>query len=221
MTLAPSRLLHKSDWATYPDALRTCIGANFLSARPQHDARMIEYACALSAIHEHWGMNVPLTAVDVGGDGSPFGLMLYDQVSLRPTVVDPACGGGDLHQYLQQAPRLAHIVTCLSVLEHVPRVELPQMIDDLATLLAPGGVLIITADVALNVTGDVRDTFHFHWMRERIFTADTFYSEVVAPLLKLGLRPFGTVDYATAVEPWIFDYGFISAVLTKPAKRSR
>ena len=221
-SLPPSRLLHKSDWLTYPERLRACVGQHFVSARPQHDARMIEYACALAAVDDVWAIpKFPLTAVDVGGDGSPFGLMLQDRVGVKPIIVDPASGGADLHNYLGQAPRLAHVLTCLSVLEHVPRAELPQMIDDLATLLAPGGVLVITADVALNVTGDVSDTFHFHWMRERIFTADTFYQEVVAPLLAKGLQPLGTMDYATAVEPWCYNYGFISGVFVKPVNRRR
>lgn len=213
-----SRVLSQHDWMHYPEALRDTVGACFDLRRPQSPARKIEYITALGAIHAYFDASPILTAVDVGGDGSPYAEMSYQALGIRPTVVDPADGGRDLHRYLQDAPRLAQILTCLSVIEHVPVVELPQFLRDLDTLLAPGGVLVLTCDYAPGELGDVADRFHFHWMRERIFTAETLHRDVLRPLLQRGLQPLGPVDFQRAVPPWVYDYAFASLALIKPRR---
>lgn len=215
-----SRLLAKDDFLAYPEPLRTIVGQAFGTAREQHSARQEEYIAALGAIQQHWGDALMLTAVDVGGDGSPFGEMLRRTGYPKPTIVDPAAPEGrDLHQYLDEAPRLAKILTCLSVLEHLPPAELPQFLEDLCTLLAPGGILYLTADCAYGVTGCVKDTYHFAWMRQQIFSVDTWLQYVLAPLQQHGLWLLDEVEYARAVEPFVYDYGFISAALIKPRRR--
>lgn len=225
MTTLPfphSRILDRRDFADYPEALRDVVGQCFDLRREQNPARKVEYVSALGAIQQHWQDGIALTAVDVGGDGSPFDYMLQRTIGLKPTVVDPAGGGKTLHDYLGDAPRLAHILTCLSVLEHVPMKELPQFLDDLYALLAPGGILYLTADCALNVVGEPTDTYHFHWMRERIFSIDSWTRDIIAPLVAKGLWLVDVLAYdQQVIEPWVYDYAFISVALTKPRRRIR
>lgn len=220
MSLPHSRLLGPDDFLAHPEPLRDVVGQCFDLARPQHQARKVEYVSALAAMQDHLVDRLALTAVDVGGDGSPFATMVQRQFHLKPVVVDPGMHSGQtLHQYLEGAPRLAHLLTCLSVLEHIPPVDLPQFLDDLATLLAPGGLLYLTADCALGVVGRPEDRYHFHWMRQQMFSVDTWLSDVITPLTRAGLRLTQPSTYQEPVVPWVYDYGFISLAMTKPRRR--
>lgn len=215
--LAPSRFLQHSDWAEYPPRLQALVQDKF--GEKQHDFRLVEYLTCLHAAREHWLTEIPLTAVDVGGAGSPFPAMITEELGVRPTIVDPKIpGGSDLHHYLTKGPRLAHIVSCISVLEHVE--DLPQMLYDLSCLVAPGGILLLTVDAVPGVEGDVVDTFHFHWMRTRIFTAETIRRDLLGPLVRYGLTPTA-VEYDPAVPPSHWGYVPASLILTKPRKVSR
>lgn len=216
-----SRFLQAADWDTYPYQVRQIVDDRIQTNSAQHEPRRMEYAATLDAIREHWLMGVPLHAVDVGGAGSPLPSMIEELTGVRPVVVDPADPGGrDLYHYLRSGPHLAHVVTCISVLEHVE--DLPQVIEDLAALVVPGGLLAITVDCVPNVTEiDIADTFHFSWMRRRIFTPEGMRIQLQYPFQALGLAPLGRTDWATHVEPSHWGYGFASLVMYRPVHRRR
>jgi hypothetical protein len=177
----------------------------------QHPARRWEYALALRALHQYAPLTTKLVAVDVGGAGSPFFRMVADFAGVYPEVVDPASGGPDLASYLAERPRLADVVTCLSVVEHVPSEA--DFFYHLACLTAPGGLLVLTMDA---VGEEVeQDTYHYHWMRERIYTPKQLRLRVEA-LRRFQVEPEQPPDYA-GFTPQVFDYSFASLVARKRA----
>lgn len=204
-----SRFLHPADYEALAPELR------IVDERwdgTQHEARRWEYALALRAIDTHYpGTPWAPRVVDVGGAGSPFWRMVGDLTSNIPDVVDPASGGPDLAGYLTKRPHLANAVTCLSVLEHVP--DEGQFLYHLGCLVAPGGVLVLTMDAV----GDeaVQDTYHFHWMRQRIYTPERL-AGVLAQLAPLGLVPESPPNFLYP-GPQVYDYSFVSLVCRKRA----
>ena len=205
--IALSKFLDPADYAELVEELRL-VDQHFTKDREQHPQRRFEYALALRALLE-WDRQTALPRsvfYDVGGDGSPFARMLPYPVT---TIIDPAReGSSTLDRFVQQSPRLADAVFCLSVLEHVD--DLDQFLYHLACLVAPGGLLFLTYD-ACGVDDRVfpEDTYHFHWMRKRIFGQYALYW-LDAQLKPYGFEPFGRTDL-TYPGPHVYDYSFASA----------
>ena len=73
-------------------------------------------------------------------------------------------------------------VACISVIEH--EVEEENLIRSLAHFVAPGGVLYLTSDFGEKAP----DTYHFSWMRERIYTPAS-WKRLVEKFAFLSLFP--------------------------------
>lgn len=203
------------------------VDQQFTKAREQHPMRRWEYAMALRARHAwlQWDYETFGHAnrahghriADVGGAGSPFELMLKEDAGQNVTVIDPD-GGMTLEQHLRHRGYLSHEVYCLSVLEHVD--DLDQFLYHLDCLVAPGGLLFLTVDCCSGKQSDVTDTYHFHWMRKRIF------SEIDWRQLGGRLSPWQETPRYTCLglkADWthhgnhVYDYSFASLALVKRA----
>lgn len=178
--------------------------------------RRWEYAIALRAIRQH-GRSVR-EHVDVGGAGSLFWKMVHADRPLgaeprNTLVVDPDAEEQlTLAEHVQSNPVLADVVTCLSVLEHIPVRETEQFCYHLGALVAPGGLLVLTVDFAEDGT---TDPHHFHWMREQIFDRDKMLRLMAYTFAPLGFGWLGPYSYewpGPAVYP---NYTFASLVLTR------
>ncbi len=214
MSLPLSRILQASD--PLPAHLQHIVHDRFESRQPQHNARKVEYTSVLHAI-EQIALESPLKLiVDVGGAGSPLSLMVKDVTGVMPLVVDPAddIANCDLHTYLQHNPQLADLVLCISVIEHVK--DEAQFLYDLSCLVAPGGWLILTMDFATTVP----DTYHFHWMRERIYTPLAMVTmQEKCAINRMDRWPWTPApNYCIPFTPLVHDYGFCSLVLRKRVK---
>lgn len=185
------------------------------SASPQHEMRRWEYAMVLEA-HARWVMQAPThavmqnVAIDVGGAGSPLAALLTAS-GLTAMIIDPA-SNYPLERILEKKPLMqASVVTCISVIEHVPAAQLEHFLLALGKIVLPGGLLFITTDFTENAA---EDNFHFHWMRSQIFDREKL--TVVAQQLarESNLQLFGGVDdvYHGAT---VYDYTFASLCLTK------
>lgn len=210
MSLILSKTLDPADFAELAEEL-VVVDEYFYRAAPQHSMRRWEYAMALRA-ERTWGRMADIggPVYDVGGAGSPFYRML-DPYLVR--VVDPKEGEGqDLAGYLRSGPRLGAAVFCLSVLEHVK--DLGQFVYHLGCLVAPGGLLFLTFDYSAEPAAYVQDSYHFHWMRERIFTAYSIGNFVTGPLHDVGFSHLGAADW-TDHGAHVYDYSFASLALVK------
>jgi hypothetical protein len=210
-TLAPlSRFLDPADYAALVPELAVVDAYGIAGQASEH--RRWEYALALRAIGEHLtAVPTPSVMYDIGGGGSHFFQMLHATTGVWPTVVDPSLGTQDLAEFVQeQYPRLGGVVTCLSVLEHVE--DLEAFCYHLACLTAPGGLLVLTMD-AVGEAPD-GDTFHFHWMRKRIFTREGLYNVYLRFAASFEFHLEARSDW-TYPGPHVFDYSFASLVLRK------
>ena len=217
MTLPLSKTLDPADYTALAEEL-AIVDRHFEAARPQHPARKWEYSMALRALHT-WsrvtGADGPI--YDVGGGGSPFVRILTSSPAIAApeiVVVDPAEPGGvDLATVVVGGARLAPVVFCLSVLEHVDNLD--RFVFHLACLTAPGGLLVLTVDYC-DADGDdwPQDVYHFHWMRRRIFSRATLERWVVEPLLDLWFFWLGARDF-TWHGGHVHDYTFASVALVK------
>lgn len=209
-----SKTLDPADFAALAEELKV-VDQHFTKAMPQHAARRWEYAMAIRAL-DTWletrrGKGTAGYSVDVGGGGSPFRYMVSDSM----IVVDPAeADGQHLEAYLETAPRLSQTVFCLSVLEHV--VDLPRFLYHLACLVAPGGLLFLTVDYCddLEATDWPIDRYHFHWMRQRIFSPRTLARWVLGSLAARDFEILGTASYLD-YQPTVYDYSFASLALRR------
>lgn len=166
------------------------VATAFGTASPQHEMRRWEYAMALRAIIRWEVVSQhpirPLTCYDVGGAGSPFWRMVPYQVQ----IIDPAAEDGQtLAAFVATHPPKHRIVTCLSVLEHILILE--PFCADLASLVLPGGLLLLTFDYQPD---DTLDQKMFHWMRQRIFTP-TSWQKLAGDFSALGFDLFDSVDW--------------------------
>ena len=194
----------------------TLVDQYFGCAKEQHPMRRWEYALAIAA-SDHWSDQAATQThrlIDVGGAGSPFLRTAY-AAGWLPTLVDPA-ETYDLETYLNSRPRLADVVTCISVLEHIP--DLDRFCYHLGCLVAPGGLLFLTVDYCdgfANALDNFRvpDTYHYHWDRQRIFNVFTL-SQLTAQFLRRDFSLFGETDY-TWHGPQVKDYTFASLALIK------
>lgn len=162
--LALTKTLDPADYALLGPELELVGGA--LPSGQASEHRRWEYAMALRALtvwsETHHGVLHNVT--DVGGAGSPFPGLLHQVTGEPVTVVDPTMNM-TLEEYVHSGPRLADVVTCLSVIEHVE--DLHAFLFHLSCLVAPGGLLFLTMD-CWDKGGP--DTAHFSWMRKRIFS---------------------------------------------------
>jgi SAM-dependent methyltransferase len=209
VTLPLSRILQPSDAHSLPGALQGIVHDRFETRAPQHNARKIEYATVLAALQEMSLTRTLRHLVDIGGAGSPLPGMVGDLLGVVPAVIDPAAGGLDLHAYLQTNPHLCDVVLCVSVLEHVK--DERQMLYDLAQLVVPGGWLVLTMDYGATQP----DTYHFHWMRERIYAFDDLL-RVTSTLGQFYFTVWGSRDYVNApTDCLVHDYNFVSLIVQK------
>ena len=208
-SLPLSKTLDPADFDSLTEEL-AIVDQYFGTDRPQHDMRRWEYALALRAMGRSF--NPPKRHIDVGGAGSPF-VRMTEAYGWFPTIVDPEVNRS-LAEYLELRPHLADAVTCLSVLEHVD--DLDQFCYHLSCLVAPGGLLVLTFDYCKQPGFHKPvDTYHFHWMRRRIFN-DFTGGQVHG---RFGHRDFALLggiewkDYG----PQVYDYTFRSLCLQKRA----
>jgi hypothetical protein len=185
----------------------------------QHSSRAWEYALALHAIERWRSLTQPsLTMIyDVGGAGSSFRTMI------PALVIDPAAAKTEgvpkrLQDYTTVGATLANVITCLSVLEHIPVNELEDFCYCLACLLAPGGLLVLTVDFQPDPTIE-GDPMHWHWMRAQIFNPRKL-RRLLRVFEWLNLGPYGRQDWTwhgaleqTDNSNW--GYAPASLVLTK------
>lgn len=203
-----NKLLDLADLQTYADEAR--IVARRWVGEQASEWRQWEYTIALVAMRQ-WQQAHPAAprlprVFDVGGAGSRFYLMVGDALGTLPQVIDPSGGGELLGDFLRRTGETADLVTCLSVLEHVP--DLDQFCWELANAVTPGGRLILTMDFGATIN----DTYHFHWMRERIFCEQT----VIA--LAETFKQWGFSSEPARWRPFIprvYDYVFSSLILDK------
>lgn len=200
--LPRSRILQSSDVAQMSGDLARIVDWKFDTRAPQHNARKVEYTAVLEAIEQITFDSPAKVIVDVGGAGSPLPEMVKEVTGILPMVIDPAESekNVDLHTYLQRNPPLANIVLCISVIEHVK--DEAQFLYDLTNLVAPGGWLILTMDFA----SAQPDTYHFHWMRERIYTP-TVMQRLGDDLSDLHCA-VDEAGYTESFTPLVHDYTF-------------
>lgn len=205
--LTLSRVARQTDFTKFePEDLNLIADLGLLDG--QHPMRAWEYAIVLEALRRWGGSSLMAgeAALDVGGAGS----MLWKALTargLRPQVLDPAVPPNVPLEGYRGRP--VPVVTCISVLEHVP--DLDDFLRRLAGIVVPGGLLVLTTDY--HTRGDLGDRFHFHWMRRRIF--GPFQIGAVSELLaREGFMLLGG-GLDLEWEPTVYDYGFFSLVLVK------
>jgi 2-polyprenyl-3-methyl-5-hydroxy-6-metoxy-1,4-benzoquinol methylase len=175
----------------------TTVGARLVgpfSFQRNNDTRALEYPWAFEAIGPHRGMRVlevggslaglqfvldrsgcEVVNVDPGeasrGRGWPVSEETFKKLNhaFRTNVVLKKC-------FLQDAGLAAESfdrIVSISVLEHVPENDIEAILVEARRLLKPGGLLIITMDLFLNVTpfGDAESNEYGHnvsarWMLE-------------------------------------------------------
>jgi SAM-dependent methyltransferase len=125
-----------------------------------HPYRLWEYASLFKALGEELRAR---RFLDVGGAASPLPFLLAEHgaqglaLELQPLLVAlsnhvSARRGLDLRAELSGAvaevghPEAFDFATCVSVLEHVPAAERPQLLQSVARALKPGGLLYLTFD---------------------------------------------------------------------------
>ncbi|MDE2106841.1 MAG: methyltransferase domain-containing protein, partial [Patescibacteria group bacterium] len=139
---ALTRSLHTSDIEVLKMEVSRVWASKALQG--QHPMRQWEYALALYAVGQWWPLGIPadIRLLDVGGGGSHFHKLIGAYV-LDP--VDPtATFQMTLGTYVRTVRTPADVVCCLSVLEHVD--DLQGFLEDLAEIVAPGGLLVLTMD---------------------------------------------------------------------------
>lgn len=191
------------------------VDQHFYKAAEQHPHRRFEYAMALRALNVWMDQRKkqPFNLYDVGGAGSPFRYMPSGEQPV--CVIDPAEPESyTLEQFVTAGTELADAVFCLSVLEHVE--DLDQVLYHLSCLVAPGGLLFLTMDCCDDVTsGWPVDSYHFHWMRKRIFNWWAL-GWTLGKLDRWGCTSVGEIALELAdFHPAVYDYSFASLALVK------
>lgn len=211
MSLALSKVFDPIDYRELESEL-AIVNKYFTLEREQHEHRRWEYAMAIRAINT-WRAETrrdPNVIYDVGGAGSPFRHM-YPPIQ----VIDPdEPGGYELENFCGAGTELAHVVTCLSVLEHIA--DLDHFCYLLGCLVAPGGLLFLTFDYALDgyKGWPAPDHYHFHWMRKQIF--NSWGRRYLHQLfVRFQFSEFGVESLAEPDTPAVYDYTFASLALVK------
>lgn len=213
-----SKTIEEADFEELAPEL-ALVDRHFTKAQAQHPLRRWEYAMALRAL-KVWRQShrTEQVSYDIGGAGSPFTWMSGAQ------VVDPENTlheGGErmtLKEFVSCNPKLAGVVFCLSVVEHVD--DLDEFLYHLSCLVEPGGLLFLTMDCREDDdhTGDYwpEDNRHFHWMRKRIFTPRLIDGCLIEPATYFGLSILGVRDPRYHGHR-VYDYSFASLALVKRA----
>ena len=204
-----SRTLDPADYDHFGEELKV-VDAH-VGGLPHHHRRW-EYALALHAIHR-WSCarqrRVQGPIYDVGGgSGSTLCHMLGAWTDCETVVIDPTVNTTPLEQYVGAGIPLADVVTCISVIEHVPRLD--EFLYHLSCLVAPGGLLVLTMDYWNKCGPDTTDN---RSLRERLFCPQT-YARLRLQLQPLQLTTFGGLD-PTFHGCHVWDYTFASLVLEK------
>jgi len=207
-----NRTLDPADYDRFTEELQVI---NSYSLDGQHPHRRWEYALALHAIWRHargvWQRTQVLPAsliYDVGGAGTTFHHMLTAWTGGTVIVIDPAVGTVPVEQWATSGSMLADVITCVSVIEHVPDDE--AFLYAVSCLLAPGGLLVVTMDY-WNKCGV--DTAEHRDLRQRLYCPQT-YQQLRGKAQALHLETFGGVD-PRYHGPQVHDYTFASLVLRK------
>jgi hypothetical protein len=195
----------------------TLVKVHFDRESPQDPHRQWEYAFAIKAIQEWDWQRGPVgkvaEAYDIGGAGSPL-LHMLEAMSILTQVIDPKFNM-NLSQVAdlirRQVAHPAEIVTCISTIEHVP--DEAGFVHDLAEVVAPGGLLFMTADAWNGYPGS-KDTAHFHWLRERIYCPES-WQKLQKFFIDLGFQPFGETDWTYHGDQLYGSYTFCSMALRK------
>lgn len=187
------------------------VDAHFFEADPQHEQRRWEYAMAIRAFRMA-DCDPDELVLDVGGAGSPLHPMLAHAVGAKGLwVVDPKVNT-PLEDFADGPSfQEAGAVFCISTIEHVPEPTLPLFLDALAKVTAPGGLLFLTSDV-WDQQGE--DRAHFHWMRERIYTMET-WEDLLAQFVLRGCELLGPADWTYYGDQLFGSYSFCSMALVK------
>lgn len=232
MSLPLSKICHIAGDAAALAQAYAVIDASPTVLEGQNPIRRWEYAMALRAILawrliSPWPVESdPLRIGDVGGADSNFWQVL--QVLARGAgsvvIIDPRLEGvppvglGYVPGTLEQLAAVTatpgarfDILTCLSVIEHLPAGGIQGFLEAAYALLRPGGLFVLTTDF-WGTEGP--DTAHFHWMRERIYTPDTIRA-LVQLATSLGFQLLEPPDW-TYHGNQVYDYSIASLVLVKP-----
>jgi hypothetical protein len=213
MELPLTKTLEVKDY----DALQSELSiVDQVGIKGQHETRHWEYAMGLAAVRQ-WKEEDPkrgstrVGAVDVGGAGSNFSIML-GRVMLNPAaVVDPEMNIA-VEEITPDMNMSSYVVTSISVVEHVE--DEWKFLSALDRLVRPGGLLFLTMDIADGSSGD-KDTAHFHWMRKRIYTPHT-WMEMARRFTEDGAYKFlGEQDFSYNGNQLYGSYSFASLALVK------
>jgi hypothetical protein len=167
--------------------------------------RRWEFALALHAIWR-WREareRQPEGTIYAIGDIGRLDLMLTEWTECEVAVMRTP-----LHGWVQSETALTDVVTCVSVITHVPDVE--QLVYQLSCLLAPGGLLVLTMEF-WNRCGP--DQAHHHHQRQRIYCPKT-YAALRTLAQSYHLSTFGGLDPAYHGAQ-VMDYTLASLVLEK------
>lgn len=218
-----SKTLHRDDYQQLEKEL--LVVDRFMKGNAEGQAsehRRWEYAMALLAL-QRWESGAGIITeqgplFDVGGHGSPFRELLLE-AGYPATVIDPAPGMMTIQDFAYTLPHMiAPAVFCLSVIEHVTDEDMPSFLDALVHVVRPGGLLFLTTDCVKDCVGVDSfyppDTFHFNWMRRRIYTPMRLYSQLYGELAARGLRAFGEIARGWN-GPHVYDYSFASLAMKK------
>jgi hypothetical protein len=213
MDLPLTKTMDSGDYSSLLPQL-VVVEEHFHKASAQADQRKWEYGMALLGLSQ-WlalGRKSDFWGLDVGGAGSPFHFMV-EPLGFNMAIVDPkvnwtlheAVGGGDTYSF----------VSCISVLEHIPLPELPQFIEDLAQVTAPGGLLFLTMD-CWDQPPSAPDTAHFSNMRTHIYTL-TSWKVLAQTFWDFGFDLFEEQDWEYHGHQLYGSYSFASLALVKRA----
>lgn len=193
-TFPLTKCLHPDDYKELEVELAE-VNKYGLQSTDQHPYRKWEYAMALRA-HSVWrvGHRHPVLmnpmALDIGGAGSPLVKLLNDR-ELSAYVIDPA-ENYSLEKVAEKKPLIkASVVTCTSTVEHVENLD--AFLPHLAGVVASKGLLFITSDI-WGESPSEPDKAHFHWMRKRIFTPESWWELAKKLEDTYGFKILGAVD---------------------------
>lgn len=217
-SLPLTKFLHRSDLEALAPELLVVESFGMPNG---HELRAWEYAMCLRALNT-WGAQlepaVPhsmVSAIDVGGHGSPLAQMLLRCGLNSVLVVDPSQEVSPARIQDYQGPPAA-VVTCVSTIEHIPDSEVLQFVDALARVTKRGGLLFLTADAQEDPAPHwsyPKDEKHFNWMRARIFSPRS-WGQFATMMESFGFSLLGDTDWEYR-GPHVYDYTFASMALVK------